>query len=91
MSQTSTGPIDRELLVQMLRESAGVEEGVDLDGDILDTPFIELGYDSLALLQVTGRIQREYNLVLPDDAVSEAETLRELLELIQAAPLATVP
>jgi minimal PKS acyl carrier protein len=88
MSQTST--IDRELLVQMLRESAGVEEGVDLDGDILDTPFIELGYDSLALLQVTGRIQREYNLVLPDDAVSEAETLRELLELIQAAPLATV-
>ncbi|HEV3173012.1 MAG TPA: acyl carrier protein [Actinocrinis sp.] len=90
MSQTSTGPIDRELLVQMLRESAGVEEGVDLDGDILDTPFIELGYDSLALLQVTGRIQREYNLVLPDDAVSEAETLRELLELIQAAPLATV-
>jgi minimal PKS acyl carrier protein len=90
MSQTSTGPIDRELLVQMLRESAGVEEGVDLDGDILDTPFIELGYDSLALLQVTGRIQREYNLVLPDDAVSEAETLRELLELIQAAPVATV-
>jgi minimal PKS acyl carrier protein len=88
MSQTST--IDRELLVQMLRESAGVEEGVDLDGDILDTPFIELGYDSLALLQVTGRIQREYNLVLPDDAVSEAETLRELLELIQAAPVATV-
>jgi len=84
MSQST---IDREVLTQLLRESAGVEEGVDLDGEILDTPFVEIGYDSLALLQVTGRIRREYGIDLPDDAVSDAETFRSLLDLIQKAPL----
>ncbi|MGH6656854.1 MAG: acyl carrier protein [Actinocrinis sp.] len=79
--------IDREVLTRMLRESAGVEEGVDLDGDVLDTPFVEIGYDSLALLQVTGRIRREYGIDLPDDVVSDAETFRSLLETIQAAPV----
>ncbi|HZU56491.1 MAG TPA: acyl carrier protein [Actinocrinis sp.] len=80
--------IDREVLTRLLRESAGVEEGVDLDGeDVLDTPFVEIGYDSLALLQVTGRIRREYGIDLPDDAVSDAETFRSLLEMIQSAPI----
>ncbi len=79
--------IDRDVLARLLRESAGVEEGVDLDGDVLDTPFVEIGYDSLALLQVTGRIRREYGIDLPDDAVSDAETFRSLLQMIQSAPL----
>ncbi|MBW1602482.1 acyl carrier protein [Streptomyces sp. JJ66] len=69
-------------LTRMLRESAGEEEGVDLDGDVLDTPFMELGYDSLALLQVIGQIQRDYSLQIPDDAVVDAETPRALLEVI---------
>lgn len=69
-------------LTRLLRESAGEEEGIDLDGDILDTEFLDLGYDSLALLQVTGRIQREYAIELPDDAVADAETPRALLDLI---------
>lgn len=72
-------------LTRMLRESAGEEEGVDLDGDVMDTPFIELGYDSLALLQVIGQIQREHGVQIPDDAVVDAETPRAMLELINAA------
>jgi act minimal PKS acyl carrier protein len=69
-------------LITMLRESAGEEEGVDLNGDVLDTPFVELGYDSLALLQVIGRLGREYGVSLPDEAVVEAESPRALLALI---------
>ena len=68
-------------LVRLLRESAGADEGVDLDGPIIDTPFIELGYDSLALLQLVGVIQREYGVELDDEAVS-AETPREFLALV---------
>lgn len=71
-------------LASMLRESAGEEEGIDLDGDVLDTSFIQLGYDSLALLQVIGRIQRESGVQIPDDAVVDAETPRALLEVINA-------
>jgi act minimal PKS acyl carrier protein len=72
-------------LTRMLRESAGEEEGVNLDGDVIDTPFIDLGYDSLALLQVIGQIQRDYGVVVPDDAVVDAETPRALLALINTA------
>ncbi|MFF8282435.1 acyl carrier protein [Streptomyces albus] len=70
-------------LADKLRECAGEAEGMDVaDEAALDTPFIELGYDSLALLQVTGVIKREYGVELSDDAVVEAETPRLLLKMI---------
>ncbi|MEU2154407.1 acyl carrier protein [Streptomyces sp. NPDC019396] len=81
---TTTTTVTLADLTRMLRESAGEEEGVDLDGDVIDTPFMDLGYDSLALLQVIGQIQREYGIEIPDDAVVDAETPRALLALINA-------
>lgn len=83
---TTTATVTLADLTRMLRESAGEEEGVDLDGDVIDTPFMELGYDSLALLQVIGEIQREYGINIPDDAVVDAETPRALLALINSGP-----
>lgn len=68
-------------LVRLLSESAGADEEVDLSGDITDTPFFELGYDSLALLQLIGVIQREYGIALDDDAVS-AVTPGEFIALV---------
>ncbi|MEU6658604.1 acyl carrier protein [Streptomyces sp. NPDC046821] len=81
---TSTATVTLADLTRMLRESAGEEEGVDLDGDVIDTPFIDLGYDSLALLQVIGEIQREFGIDIPDDAVVDAETPGALLALINS-------
>jgi len=72
-------------LITLLRECAGEEEGVDLDGDVLDVPFAELGYDSLAVLQTTGRIERDFEVLLDEEAVDEAETPRAYLELINRA------
>lgn len=72
-------------LTVLLRECAGEEEGVDLDGDILDTPFAELGYDSLAVLQTTGRIERDFEVLLDEEAIDEAETPRKYLELVNRA------
>ncbi|MGW0737582.1 acyl carrier protein [Streptomyces sp. NPDC002851] len=78
-------------LKDLLRECAGVEEGVDLDdSDVLDVPFIELGYDSLAILQTTGRIERDYDVVLDEEALDEAETPRAYLDLINRALSARV-
>ncbi|MFE7840555.1 acyl carrier protein [Streptomyces sp. NPDC057474] len=66
----------------LLRECAGEEEGIDLDGDVIDVPFIELGYDSLAILQTTGRIERDYGITLDEESFDEAETPRDYLALI---------
>lgn len=69
-------------LVAIMRDCAGEDEHVNLDGDILDTLFYDLGYDSLALLQTTGRIEQEFDIVLDEDGITEAETPRALLALV---------
>ncbi|HEX4833763.1 MAG TPA: acyl carrier protein [Trebonia sp.] len=72
-------------LCRVLRESAGVGAGIDLDGEILDVTFEDLGYDSIAMLETGARLSREYGVAIEDDAFSEATTPRKLLDLIGAA------
>lgn len=72
-------------LKRVLREGAGVDEDVDLDGDILDAAFDELGYDSVALLETASRIAREYGVQIDDDAASGATTPRQLLAVINGS------
>ncbi len=76
--------ITLEVLTRMLREGAGTDESVELDGDVLDVEFTELGYDSLALLETAARLERDHGIVLDDDAATSAKTPRELLELVNA-------
>ncbi|GAA1427803.1 acyl carrier protein [Streptomyces thermospinosisporus] len=70
-------------LTVLLRECAGEADGVDLDGDVLDVPFTDLGYDSLALLQTTGRIERDHDVAL--DEALDATTPRQYLETVNRA------
>jgi act minimal PKS acyl carrier protein len=72
-------------LMRIMRECAGEYEGMDSGGDILNAEFDALGYDSIALLETAGRIQREYGVSLADDVVAEAKTPRELLGLVNKA------
>jgi minimal PKS acyl carrier protein len=71
-------------LRRILREAAGADEGVDLDGDILDTDFPSLGYDSLAVLESGSRIEREFGVRLDDDTLTDADTPRALIEAVNS-------
>lgn len=53
----------------MMRSCAGVDELVDLDSDIAGLTFEDLGYDSLALLELQSRIQQSWGVRVPDDAL----------------------
>lgn len=66
-------------LRDIMRRSAGVDESVDLDADIQRTSFTDLGYDSLALLEVFAQIRTGRGVVIPDDAVGEVETPADLV------------
>ncbi|MFC7758225.1 acyl carrier protein [Catellatospora bangladeshensis] len=57
---------------------------MDLDGDIAATSFADLGYDSLALLEATARLQRELSIRLPDDAVLAVSTPGQLIDLVSS-------
>lgn len=69
-------------LRQLMRACAGEDEEIDLDGDILDTPFTALHYDSLAVLELAGRIEREWRVPVPDEVATELETPREVLDYV---------
>ncbi|WP_103533378.1 acyl carrier protein [Streptomyces sp. SM11] len=74
-----------EDLRRIMRECAGEDESMTLEGDILDYPFEELGYDSLALLETATRIERERNVTVPEDQLSGAKTPRLLLDAVNSA------
>ncbi|WP_320065175.1 acyl carrier protein [Micromonospora sp. RTGN7] len=59
---------------RVLRESAGVDESVDIDGDIGGTEFALLGYDSLAVLELTARIEQQYGVKIREEEVGELTT-----------------
>ncbi|HEX6871577.1 MAG TPA: phosphopantetheine-binding protein [Micromonosporaceae bacterium] len=69
---------------RIMRRCAGVDESVDLDADIHDIEFSDLGYDSLAILELATQIQNEYQVVIPDDAVSQMPTPRAAVEYVNA-------
>jgi len=75
-------------LIRILQEGAGADEGVDLEGDILDVGFDELGYDSLALMETASRITREYGIAIDDDDLATATTPRRFIELVNAGATA---
>lgn len=77
-------PITIEDIKRILRQAAGESEGVDLDGDIADERFEDLGYDSIALLEVSSRITQEYGVRIEDSAAAEADTPAVLLKVVNA-------
>jgi act minimal PKS acyl carrier protein len=81
-NQMTDNPMTIDDLKRILRQAAGEAEGADLDGDILDTEFADLGYDSIALMETGGRIQRERGIQLDDDTMTSAHTPRALLALV---------
>ncbi len=72
-------------LVTLLHECAGVDESVDMTGDIANIGFDDLGYDSLALFNTVGRIERDYEIRLGDNVVGMVQTPAELVMLVNDA------
>ena len=69
-------------LQDIMRACAGEDEGARPLEQAQDQQFDELGYDSLALLETCGRIQRDYGVELSDDEVGMLNTPRELVDYL---------
>jgi act minimal PKS acyl carrier protein len=64
--------------------AAGQDEAIDLDGDIMDMEFSELGYDSLAILETASHVERGFNMRLPEDAVGTKQTPRAFIDFVNS-------
>jgi acyl carrier protein len=72
-------------LKSIMTRCIGDDDSIDLDQEIIDTPFLELGYDSLTLLETAAIIKREYGVHIPDDEMNEIETPRAFLAKVNSA------
>ncbi|GAB3744518.1 acyl carrier protein [Amycolatopsis oliviviridis] len=64
----------------ILAECSG-EDTIRLEG-AARTPFDDLGYDSLALIETAAQLKLAYGVVIRDEQILEVTTPEELLELI---------
>lgn len=71
-----------EELKSILRDAAGEVDGTALRGDILDTTFSDLGYDSVAMLEAGSRIEIRHGVKLPDSVLAETGTPRALIAAV---------
>lgn len=58
------------------------EGGVELAGDFLNASFPDLGFDSLAVLEIVTHVQQDYHLAIPDDAVDELTTPQDVVDYV---------
>ncbi|GLW06771.1 actinorhodin polyketide synthase acyl carrier protein [Microtetraspora sp. NBRC 13810] len=80
MTQTTSFTV--EDLKETMRSCAGVNESVDFGSDISDITFEDLGYDSLAVLEVAAKLQNHLGVVIPDDVAEQLVTPRALAEYV---------
>jgi act minimal PKS acyl carrier protein len=67
-------------LIRIINSAGGnIIESRDLQ-DALDTPFDDLGFDSLALLETAKRIEIDFRVYVSDSALEELSTPRLLLD-----------
>jgi act minimal PKS acyl carrier protein len=69
-------------LRRILITVAGQQEGVDLGGDIAGTSFEDLGYDSLALMEMAATIEQEYGIRIDEDTAAALGTPGAVLDLV---------
>lgn len=72
-------------LKEIMGKCSGVDESVDISGDIGGTPFRDLGYDSLAVLEIVSQVQRDHGLSIPDEAIDEMNSPDALLSYVNSA------
>jgi minimal PKS acyl carrier protein len=75
-------------LTSIMRVCAGMEDTTDLEGAALDRSYEEMGYDSLAVLEIQAQIERRFGVPLGDDALeymsSPGSTISYVNGLLQA-------
>jgi acyl carrier protein len=69
-------------LRNFLLRAVGGDDSVDLSADSLDEGLSDLGFDSLAVIDVTSKVEQHYGIKLPESDASEITTPREFLDLV---------
>jgi act minimal PKS acyl carrier protein len=71
-------------LILIMKRVGGAADDVDLNGDVADVALADLGFDSLAILEIQSQIEVQHQMSLPDNAIVTTSTPREAAVAIAA-------
>jgi len=74
----------REKLLEQIREWLEAERGLDRDAIEFDTPFKELGLDSLDLIEMAMEWEQEYGVLIDDQNVADIVTFGDAIDFVLA-------
>ena len=77
-----------EDLRRVLRETAGEDGTAVVSEETLDTPFTDLGYDSLAIMEIVAALGKQAGIELPETEIVAANfrTPQALWAVVRNAP-----
>ncbi|WP_410604782.1 acyl carrier protein [Amycolatopsis sp. lyj-90] len=78
-----TTTFDMDDLRSLLRSCAGEPESVDLDSDIATTTFEELGYDSIAIIELAACVKQNFGVAVSDTAAVNTNTSQDFVDHVR--------
>lgn len=69
----------------VMRGCVRMDEEVSLDTDIGDMTFGDLGYDSLAMLEMAAKLQNDLCVEIPGDVVMVTLTPNSVIDYVNVA------
>jgi minimal PKS acyl carrier protein len=69
-------------LKTIMSSCSGADEASEVTPEVAGVEFGELGYDSLAVLEMVTHIQRQYRITIPDEAVEEITSPTSLIDYV---------
>lgn len=77
--------------LQTIKELAGTQFGAPVDSIDADAKLDTIGVDSLGFLEFLFALEDKLKISIPQDAVAQVKTLRELATAIDGVIAATPP
>lgn len=71
-------------LRQLLADAAGASDAEAATENYGDQPFVDLGYDSLALMESAAMLKRRHGIEIPEDVLGELTTPNEMLAYVNS-------
>jgi len=66
----------------IMQRAGGIDGASELDVESADTSFYDLGYDSLAVLEIAARIQEDFTVRLSDDMVERLASPSDAISVV---------
>jgi act minimal PKS acyl carrier protein len=58
-------------LTEIMQSSIGLDDGVELTGERSEMDFADMGYDSLALIELASQVQHRFGVKISDGEALE--------------------